>query len=377
MKKFLSVAVAVIMLATMVFATSTFAWDKEVGAVLVPYTTGAGITIDGTMADGEWSETNKILLDGTNMSNWAGDLPDLPIQFYYSWGDSGLYMAAIVTESAISYQTSDSKAASNTTMFQISFNPAGIIAEGYGAGGLFFSFMLDSTDGTEVGANGIIRALKHNWESAADGQVEIDEEGYQGKYTLRKDGDTTIGFTMEIVLPWSLIATEDRTEALDEDDEIMLTNFNPKDTNRARAFCTATICYVGFSAPGAVISTARTCIDGNAGDFDVQSYDVVLFFMQEGETTRETATEYFTVEVTTADPNATTEAPKDETTAAPSDETNAETGANTNATTDEVTTAPTTDGEKSGFPVWAWVVIVIAVVAIVVVIIVVATKKKK
>ena len=58
MKKFISIIVAVVMIASLIPAVVNAEEDVEYvrsgdnGNVIVPYTTGEGITIDGTLAQG-------------------------------------------------------------------------------------------------------------------------------------------------------------------------------------------------------------------------------------------------------------------------------------------------------------------------------------
>ena len=386
MKKFISVFVAVIMIASLIPATvnADYVQSGDNGIVIVPYTTGDGITIDGTLAQGEWSETNKLSLDGTTtMVTWGIGTFEGHIDFYYSWGDKGLYMAAIVADSEI--ETGAANEGSLSTRFQIALNPAGIICDDWP--GLFFSL-------TPVQDSDKVALMKHNWESSADGGTWVEEEdGYMGRYTFIKDGETVTGWNLECVIPWALIATEDRYTDLDDTDTIELTNFNPKDENRKRAFCTATICYVQSTTPDGVglISTARTCTDGDAGNFLVDSYDLTLLFALADEiNNRTTETEYFkAAEETEPETDAKTEAQTDAKTEAETDaKTEAETDAKTEAQTDASTagttdkapettqgTSSSTGGANTGVIIGIVIAAVVAVAAIVAAI--VLSKKKK
>jgi len=390
MKKFISVIVAAVLVAAMIPAVVNADYTRpgNDGNIIVPYTSG-GITIDGTLAQGEWSETNKIRLDETNLVGWVGESFTGPIDYYYSWGDAGLYMAAVVSDDIIEDGLSEGGLA---TRFQIALNPAGIICDMYA--GLFFSL-------TPVADSDEVILYRHDYEMNNNQAYDAsDEEGYEGKYTLIKDGEDVIGWNLECVIPWYMIASEDRYADLDEDDEIMLTNFNPKDENRARAFCTAQIAYVQCNNPdGGVFGTGRTCADGEAGVWTIDSYDIILLFALPGETNRSTETEYFTntsSDGTTAAEDVTTEA--DETTE-PENTTDADTETEPAVTTDgetkpdatttegEDSTPVTTDkpadttpsGDKGGLPTGALIAIIAAAVVVVagVVIAIVAGKKKK
>ncbi len=399
MKKFISIIVAVIMIASLIPAVvNAEAEDDEYvrsgnnGNVIVPYTTGEGITIDGTLAQGEWSETNKLALEGKKtMKTWGLGEFEGTIDFYYSWGDAGLYMAAVVYDDEIADGVSDGGLA---TRFQIALNPAGIICEDYA--GLFFSL-------TPLGDSNDVMLMRHNWESQADGGyfVEEGEDGYTGKYTFIKDGENVVGWNLECIIPWTYIATADRYTDLDETDEITLDNFNPKDENRARAFCTATIAYVQHFAPDAssITSTARTCADGDPSIWTVDSYDIILLFALPGETDRSTETEYFTGNVVTkeeTEPEATTAEETTEAEATTADEateaeaTTVEEATEGDATTaeeatkgEETTKAPETtdktDDTKGGLSTPAIIGIIVAAVVVVaaIIIAIVLGKKKK
>ena len=287
MKKIISAVIAVVMIAAMI-TTSAIAADMDdyvsPGNIIVPYIEKSNITIDGTLEQGEWSETNKILLNETNLVCWYQVAYEGPIEYFYSWTDEGLLMAAKVSDDEIQLNTGSG---ANTSRFQIALNPAGIIKD---YNGLFFSFCPVEDEDNVV-------AFKHNWESSADAAVEIEEEeGYIGKYTLTKDEeDNVVGWNMEVLLPWSVIAQNDRDIDIDDelDDAILLDNFNPNDENRARAFLTAKICYVGVS--GNELKTGGTFTDGDGTDWNVTSYDIVLFIAEKGKTECETVTEYFTL----------------------------------------------------------------------------------
>ena len=125
MKKIISVIVAVIMLSA-TFCTAAFAEVEYVspGSIIVPYTSGDNITIDGTLAQGEWSETNKLQLNETNLVNWTTPFVG-PIDFYYSWGDKGLYIAAVVSDELMGTtgsQIDPDGGAGGGTRFQLAFN---------------------------------------------------------------------------------------------------------------------------------------------------------------------------------------------------------------------------------------------------------------
>ncbi len=385
MKKIISVIVAVIMLSAMI-CTAAFAEAEYVspGNIIVPYTSGDNITIDGTLAQGEWSETNKIQLNETNLGCWYMQPFVGPIDFYYSWGDKGLYIAAVVSDELMGTtgsQIDPDGGAGGGTRFQLAFNPGGIIADDYM--GLFFSFLpTKNLEGAEH--EFVVDCWRHNWEDSDNGAVQVEEgeEGYIGRYSYVYEGDTIVGWKMEAILPWVFIASPDREWGLDDDyeyEELNLTKFNPKDEDRSRAFLTATIAYV--QEPGT--NTGRTATNGDPSVWEVDSYDVILFLAREGELERETVTGSFK----TNPPATQTDAPATDAPETNAPETNApdtkapetkapDTKAPENTTKDTKPVDKPAEN-KGGFPVWLIIVIAVVVVAAVVVGIVLAGKKKK
>ncbi|MBQ3870228.1 MAG: hypothetical protein II777_06730 [Clostridia bacterium] len=383
MKKIISVIVAVIMLSAMI-CTAAFAEVEYVspGSIIVPYTSGDNITIDGTLAQGEWSETNKLQLNETNLVNWTTPFVG-PIDFYYSWGDKGLYIAAVVSDELMGTtgsQIDPDGSAGGGTRFQLAFNPGGIIADDYM--GLFFSFLpTKNLEGAEH--EFVVDCWRHNWEDSDNGAVQVEEgeEGYIGRYSYVYEGDKIVGWNMEAILPWVFLASPDREWGLDDDyeyEELNLTKFNPKDEDRSRAFITATVAYV--QEPGT--ATGRTTTDGIV-TWEVDSYDVILFLAREGELERETVTGSFK----TNPPAPQTDAPATDAPDTKAPETNApdtkapetkapETKAPENTPKDTKPVDKPAEN-KGGFPVWLIIVIAVVVVAAVVVGIVLAGKKKK
>ena len=386
MKKFISIVVAAVMLATMIAATAMadeveYVRPGDNGFIDVPYTTGQNLKLDGILDKGEWSETNKIALNETNLVGWAGNNFTGPIDYYYSWGDKGLYMAAVVSDDLISTGL-NAEGSMGNTRFQIALNPGGLICDDYA--GLFFSI---GPVEPEEGANGgNVVMMKHNWQTQADDGTIIDaEEGIEGAYTFIKDGDAIIGWNLECLIPWTLIATPDRYADLDENENLEdLTSFSPKDVQN-RAWCTATIAYVQCSN-GGVTGTGRTCTDGIV-TWEVDSYDIILLFLPEGATSaaHETALAVIAEPETTTkeevtEPVTTDEQTKDDVTGSDpgkSDDTTEKTedGTKDPATTTEPTKT-TKDGPNTGLIVGI-VIAAVVVVAAVVAAIVLGKKKKK
>ena len=398
MRKILSLIVVATMLVSVLAIQSNAAMN--IGFVPVLYADADTITIDGTVGAAEWDETNSLNLKvGDNMKGWSGDF-DGEIQFFYSWGDDGLYLAAKVIDSTfmpaeLDANTNDgwTVTESNRDRFQLAFNPMGLIYDS--AQGLFFSFIpvFNSADGetAETVATGKLTCYKHNWVQNQDEQIAIVDATYQGAFVRTADG-----WDMEAILPWNVIASTERVwDIVDMETEYaFLADLNPKNEDRTLAFTEAMIAYVDVTSADGSLTTARTstsaevAADGNA--WNVDTYDIVLKFFQKGEDpTAEGADKvtYRTIDdLKTLYPDAfeeeeETEADDNDATQAPDDEEDDE----TDAATDPSSKAPATNGNgndktdddnKGGMPVWLIVVIAVAVVAVVAVVVVVIKKKK-
>lgn len=393
MKKIISVIVAAVMLASMIPAV-VLADDAEAeyvspGKIIVPYTTGDGVTIDGVLAQGEWSETNKIALNETNMVAWIdppADAPFEPIDFYYSWGDKGLYMAANVLDKTIEDGTATASG-SLATRFQIALNPQEMISpEDYA--GLFFSIV----PVVEEGGEPVLELHKHNYETSADGGAPLveAEDGYEGAFTFTKDGETVIGWSLECIIPWKLIASEDRYADLDYEETLEdLSSFNPKNEDVTKAYITATICYVRCGDHGATNTAAlRTCTDGIIG-WNADSYDIYLLLCPPGATERTLDVTPFVAAApatsegdTSAEDPGTTEAdpgttPDDTTKADDSQTTTEEEGKTTTAEPAATTNKPEEQGKKSNTGLIIGIVAGVVVVAAAAACGIILSKKKK
>lgn len=395
MRKILSLIVVATMLVSVLAIQSNAAMN--IGFVPVLYADADTITIDGTVGAAEWDETNSLNLKvGDNMKGWSGDF-DGEIQFFYSWGDEGLYLAAKVIDSTFMPAELDANSEDDWTVkdttkdrFQLAFNPMGLIYDS--AQGLFFSFIpvFSSADGetADTVAAGKVTCYKHNWAQNTDEQIAVVEASYQGAFVRTADG-----WDMEAVLPWNVIASTERVwDIVDANTEYaFLQDFNPKNEDRTLAFTEAIIAYVDVISADGSDNTARTAptaeIAADAGAWNVDTYDIVLKFFQKGEDpTAEGADKvtYRTIDdLKTLYPDVFVEE-EEETegeTQAPDDEEDDE----TDAATDPSSKAPATNGNgndktdddnKGGMPVWLIVVIAVAVVAVVAVVVVVIKKKK-
>mgnify|MGYP003306424358 CR=1 FL=1 len=391
MKKVLSFIVIATMLMAMMLTSAFAAPDGlGIGLVKVLYAGADTITVDGTINASEWDETNSLKLKcGTTMESWTTDYPG-EIQFFYSWGDDGLYMAAKVIDSTLTLTAVDAEGG-NTPQdrFQIAFNPCGLMYDD--ASGLFFSFYPTYADGTDPATvtSGTVGARKHNWEENTDDQQDVIEAGYKGAYTVTEDG-----WDMEVVLPWSLIATKDRVwDIIDYDTEgAFCSVLDPKNEDRTKAFTEAIIAYVDYKElEDAAPNTGRTVAEaGKANEWSVGTYDITLKFYMEGESTDDETVTYYTVEdlkaiFTDVDWSA-FETGDEEETEAPDegDETNAPSAADTSANGKDTAAAGTnaadttgTGSTEEGSNLGLIIGIVAAVVVVIAVVVIVIAKKKK
>jgi hypothetical protein len=116
---------------------------------------------------------------------WGGDEINNVVYFYYSWDDTGLYLAADVADSDVC-MPADISEVYNLDAFQIAIDPAGLIGDDAGGGAMFYSIgpMKD----------GNLGAVYHPYGGAAE------EFEYTGAYKLTDDG-----WQFEMIIPWSSI----------------------------------------------------------------------------------------------------------------------------------------------------------------------------
>jgi hypothetical protein len=157
-----------------------------IGNINVPFGTP---TIDGNLAQGEWSENNKIVVDQNTATadGWTGEVPaDLKIDFYYTWDNDNLYLAGIITDPTFMYSASGDNY--NGDAFQISLN----------LGQVFKSAEYD-------------RAIFYSWGCLEDGTVDVFRQESMDNIVLEDVGfskklDT--GWQFEIALPWTVLVED-------------------------------------------------------------------------------------------------------------------------------------------------------------------------
>ncbi len=181
MKKILTGVLAVSLLASLAISASAIA-DEERTDVTVYYNTP---TIDGTINAGEWDQANALDVTADNAMLWSGDEINNAVYFYYSWDDTGLYLAADVLDTDVC-KPADTSEVYNLDAFQIAIDPAGLIGDEGGGGAMFYSIgpMQD----------GKLGAVYHPYGGAAE---DFD---YTGAYTMTDDG-----WQFEMIIPWTSI----------------------------------------------------------------------------------------------------------------------------------------------------------------------------
>ena len=104
MKKFLTSAMAVSMIAALAVSASAIA-DEERTDVTVYYNTP---TIDGTINNGEWDHANALDVTADNAMLWEGSEINNVVYFYYSWDEKGLYLASLCCTLLMTHSRSQS-----------------------------------------------------------------------------------------------------------------------------------------------------------------------------------------------------------------------------------------------------------------------------
>ena len=179
MKMILASAMAVSMVAALAVSASALYADRQDVTVYAN-----SPTIDGTINAGEWDQSNAIDMTTDNSEPWIGEINNA-VYFYYSWDEKGLYLAADVADTDV-VKAADISDAYGKDAFQIALDPAGLIGNDGGDGGMFYSIgpMKD----------GNLGAVYHPYGGAAE------EFEYTGAYTLTDDG-----WQFEMIIPWTSI----------------------------------------------------------------------------------------------------------------------------------------------------------------------------
>ncbi|MHB1150879.1 MAG: sugar-binding protein [Eubacteriales bacterium] len=192
MKKTAKTLITVIIAICLVAVPMTVFALTPIGNINVPFGTP---TVDGNLAQGEWSENNKIVVDQNSATaeGWAGEVPaDLKIDFYYTWDTENLYFAGIITDPTFFYSASGDNY--NGDAFQISLN----------LGQVFKTVDYE-------------RAIFYSWGCLEDGTVDVFRQESMDNIVLEDVGfskklDT--GWQFEIKMPWATLVQDvaDKTD---------------------------------------------------------------------------------------------------------------------------------------------------------------------
>ncbi|NLE14164.1 MAG: hypothetical protein GX628_10875 [Clostridiales bacterium] len=179
MKRIAAIALVLLMVLTMAVTVSAL---PEKRIPITVYTNAP--KLDGIVNEGEWDAENAIVMSADNCAPWQGEI-DNAITFYYSWDDTGLYLAAKVIDDDVVQPESISEVYGKDA-FQIALDPGGLIGAKGGGGGMFYSIGLMK--------DGKLGAVYHPYGGAAE------EFKYTGAGRI-----TDKGWEFEMQIPWTSI----------------------------------------------------------------------------------------------------------------------------------------------------------------------------
>ncbi len=251
-KTFITVMIAVLLAA----APMTVFALTPIGDISVPFGTP---TIDGNLAQGEWSENNKIVVDQNSATaeGWLGEVPaDLKIDFYYTWDTDFLYFAGVITDPTFFYSASGDNY--NGDAFQISLN----------LGQVFKSADYE-------------RAIFYSWGCLEDGTVDVFRQESMDNIVLEDVGfskkiDT--GWQFEIKMDWATLVKD----VADKADVTVAVEPGLK--------INALICYLDHDDTGALINAFFTS-NTAPGGWDPDVFGITLNLAAKPEVTEAPAVE--------------------------------------------------------------------------------------
>lgn len=273
MKRTVKLILSVIVAAIMIAAPMTVFAFAPVGDINVLYGTP---TIDGTLAQGEWSENNKIVVDANTATatGWLGEVPaSFKIDFYYTWDDTNLYFAAAITDPDVMESASGDNY--NGDAFQISLN----------VGQVFKTAEYE-------------RAIFYSWGLLADGTVDIFRQESANNAVIENVGlssKTATGWQFELAMPWStLVADVSEKAGVDV-------------TVASGLKIGALICYLDHDAAGTLVNAFGTSLTDTLG-WDPDAFGINLILVKQEETAAPEVTEAPADTAATSAPATTTTA---------------------------------------------------------------------
>ena len=249
MKKFLSVIFAFVMCFTVAVSA-----DGKITLDL-PLIPDDAVVIDGENTEWPWKSAANVTLTKENTGTWA-DMDSeehiLAVDTYIMWSEKGIYVYADVTDNDPVFNGAND-------CFEISFNPGGLIPKEDKLQGMFFMFWPSDGEGN-------VKCTRHNIDE--DSLSGIDAHDVETKYK-----PTDKGWTIEALIPWHYICDENREVYINRRlTDNLLADFERKEGE----FLTATICRLNGDEEWQYCAVYRTCTDNYGGNFNTDSYNVVL-----------------------------------------------------------------------------------------------------
>lgn len=236
LKAVIASAVAILTIAVPAFAFA------PVGDINVPYGTP---TVDGTLAQGEWSEANKITVDQSNATadGWSGEVPaDLKIEYYYTWDNDNFYAAGHITDPSVNFSAGSGDYGGDA--FQLSLNVGNVFKTDEYPRAIFYSFGCQEDGGLDV----MVQESSVN-----DGAIE--DAGFSKK--------TDTGWDFEFKLPWATLVQHVKDKA------------NVDVTVAAGLKINALICYLDHDDTGALANAFFTS-NTEPGGWDPDVFGIYL-----------------------------------------------------------------------------------------------------
>lgn len=257
MKKTAKTLITVIIAICLAAVPMTVFALTPIGNINVPFGTP---TVDGNLAQGEWSENNKIVVDQNSATaeGWTGEVPaDLKIDFYYTWDTENLYFAGVITDPTFFYSAAGDNY--NGDAFQISLN---------------LGQVFKSDDASS-------RAIFYSWGCLEDGTVDVFRQESMDNIVLDDVGfskklDT--GWQFEIKMPWATLVQD----VADKADVTVAVEAGLK--------IDALICYLDHDDTGALVNAFFTS-NVAPGGWDPAVFGINLNLAAKVEVTEAPATE--------------------------------------------------------------------------------------
>lgn len=177
MKKFFTLALASVMVASMSISAAALPADK----VTIDVYKNTPV-MDGVISEGEWDTENVVVLGKDTALAWSGEVTD-DVTYYFCYDEKGLYVGVYAEDNDVNSPQSVSEVY-NLDAVQFALDPAGLIGAAGGGGAMFYSVAMMS--------NGELGALYHPY---GGGGIEFT---YSGACAESFDG-----WSFEMMIPWT------------------------------------------------------------------------------------------------------------------------------------------------------------------------------